>query len=136
MVQNGSFQEVMHTFEPDRSSRSGLCSTACVGLHLYVRDSSSEPVLERHPCSAGGTVEHMEVSAQSIATAASIAERVGKEGGAALIIDYGQDLPLESSLQAIKGHRFVHPLSRPGEADLSCHVDFSALRYLTLYHLL
>jgi SAM-dependent MidA family methyltransferase len=30
--------------------------------------------------------------------------------------------------QAIKQHKFVHPLSDLGECDLSCDVDFSALR--------
>lgn len=70
----------------------------------------------------------MEVSIQSMACAASIAKRIQSHGGSALIIDYGQDGILDGSLQAIKGHRFVHPLSQPGQADLSCRVDFSALR--------
>lgn len=73
----------------------------------------------------------MEVSVQSMSMAASIAKRISQQGGAALIIDYGQDRLLESSLQAIRKHNFVHPLSSPGEADLSCHVDFSALRQAT-----
>lgn len=70
----------------------------------------------------------MEVSVQSVATAASLAKRVAKQGGAALIVDYGEDSIFDDSLQAISDHKFVHPLSRPGEADLSCRVDFSALR--------
>ena len=70
----------------------------------------------------------MEVGVQSMSMAASIAKRIAQHGGAGLIIDYGQDRLIEHSLQAIKKHNFVHPLSLPGEADLSCHVDFSALR--------
>lgn len=74
----------------------------------------------------------MEVSVQSMSMTASLAKRIAQHGGAALIIDYGQDRLLEQSLQAIKKHKFVHPLSLPGEADLSCHVDFSALRQASL----
>jgi NADH dehydrogenase [ubiquinone] 1 alpha subcomplex assembly factor 7 len=70
----------------------------------------------------------IEVSAQSIAMAEELARRVGSQGGAALIVDYGQDGHMDSTLQAIKGHTFVNLFSQPGEADLSCRVDFSALR--------
>jgi SAM-dependent MidA family methyltransferase len=44
---------------------------------------------------------------------------------AALFIDYGH-VSGESgdTLQAIRNHRFEHPLTSPGEADLSTQVDF------------
>ncbi len=75
----------------------------------------------------------MEVGVQSMSMAASLAKRVVQNGGAALIIDYGQDRLLDNSLQAIAKHKFVHPLSLPGSADISCRVDFSALRYSCLH---
>lgn len=81
---------------------------------------------------AGDRVTQMEVSVQSMSMAASLAKRIAQHGGAALIIDYGQDKLQQQSLQAIKKHKFVHPLTLPGEADLSCHVDFSALRQASL----
>ena len=45
---------------------------------------------------------------------------------AALLIDYGhlRSGPGET-LQAVRGHRFEHPLTSPGEADLSVQVDFA-----------
>lgn len=49
-------------------------------------------------------------------------------GGAALIIDYGQDAPLKYSLQAVRNHEYWNVLDNPGEADITAHVDFSALR--------
>ena len=73
------------------------------------------------------------MSAQSIALAESLAKRVAEQGGAALIVDYGQDRPYSSSLQAIRQHGFVHLLSSPGHADLSCRVDFSALRCIAIF---
>jgi SAM-dependent MidA family methyltransferase len=49
-------------------------------------------------------------------------------GGAALIVDYG---PARSgpgdTLQGVARHSFADVLARPGEADLTAHVDFEAL---------
>lgn len=57
-----------------------------------------------------------------------IAERLSRQRGAALIIDYGYARPrLGDSLQAIAEHNKTDPLVAPGEADLSAHVDFVAL---------
>jgi SAM-dependent MidA family methyltransferase len=47
---------------------------------------------------------------------------------AALMIDYGHtDTALGDTLQAVRNHRFEHPLTSPGEADLTVQVDFAAL---------
>lgn len=44
----------------------------------------------------------------------------------ALYIDYGQtDSALGDTLQAVRRHAFEHPLTSPGEADLTCQVDFA-----------
>jgi NADH dehydrogenase [ubiquinone] 1 alpha subcomplex assembly factor 7 len=62
-----------------------------------------------------------------------IAGRLVKQGGAALLIDYGHDTPRTgSTLQALKQHRMVDPLAMPGEADLTAHVDFAALAPIAL----
>ncbi|MEZ5855282.1 MAG: SAM-dependent methyltransferase [Hyphomicrobiaceae bacterium] len=45
---------------------------------------------------------------------------------AALLIDYGHVGPLMGeSLQAVRGHRYEHPLTSPGEADVTAQVDFA-----------
>ena len=77
---------------------------------------------------AGDAVDMLEVCPQGMGLAAELAKRVSQEGGAALVVDYGRDAPYPDSLQAIREHSFVHLLSQPGLADLSAHVDFSALR--------
>ncbi len=62
------------------------------------------------------------------ALAAAIGARVRSDGGWALIVDYGHDASRPgSSLQAVRGHRGADVLDRPGETDLSTHVDFAAL---------
>ncbi|HRJ68461.1 MAG TPA: SAM-dependent methyltransferase [Beijerinckiaceae bacterium] len=57
-----------------------------------------------------------------------MAERLARDGGAALAIDYGYARSQAGdSLQALRGHAFADPLEQPGEADLTTHVDFAAL---------
>lgn len=59
--------------------------------------------------------------------AAAIGARLRRDGGWALIIDYGYDRGHGASLQAVRGHRGAGILDHPGETDLSAHVDFAAL---------
>ena len=62
------------------------------------------------------------------ALAADIGARLRQGGGWALIVDYGHDHSSPgTSLQAVRGHRGAGILDRPGETDLSAHVDFAAL---------
>jgi NADH dehydrogenase [ubiquinone] 1 alpha subcomplex assembly factor 7 len=60
--------------------------------------------------------------------ALGIGQRVARERGAALIIDYGHTKSgAGETLQAVGGHAFVNPLISPGEVDLTAHVDFEAI---------
>jgi NADH dehydrogenase [ubiquinone] 1 alpha subcomplex assembly factor 7 len=53
-----------------------------------------------------------------------IARRV-RENGAALIIDYGHvETDIGETLQSVNDHAFADPLSAPGMADITAHVDF------------
>nr|WP_083234740.1 SAM-dependent methyltransferase [Porphyrobacter sp. LM 6] len=71
----------------------------------------------------------IETSPASIAAMTEIAQRLKQQGGAALIIDYGQmELRAGSSIQALKAHRKVDVLAHPGEADITAHVDFELLQ--------
>jgi SAM-dependent MidA family methyltransferase len=57
-----------------------------------------------------------------------LAARLVGQGGAALLIDYGHSASaFGDTLQAVKRHAFSDPLSEPGEADLTVHVDFARL---------
>jgi NADH dehydrogenase [ubiquinone] 1 alpha subcomplex assembly factor 7 len=57
-----------------------------------------------------------------------IAERVVRDGGAALIIDYGhRTLGFGDTLQAVRMHRYADPFTDPGEADLTTQVNFAEL---------
>ncbi|KAK6928278.1 Protein arginine methyltransferase NDUFAF7 [Dillenia turbinata] len=81
--------------------------------------------------------EQIEVCPKAIAT------RLSRDGGGALIIDYGLDGIVSDGLQivffsssnftillrAIRKHKFVHILDNPGTADLSAYVDFASIRH-------
>ena len=69
-----------------------------------------------------------ELCEQGCALAAEIGARAMRDGGWALLIDYGRDVSGPgSSLQAVRAHRGADVLEQPGETDLSAHVDFAAL---------
>jgi SAM-dependent MidA family methyltransferase len=62
------------------------------------------------------------------AAAWEIGAQLNVRGGIALIFDYGHaKSALGDTLQAVKGHRYADVLDKPGEQDLTAHVDFEAL---------
>ena len=69
-----------------------------------------------------------EQSAAQQALGAELGARLARDGGAALLIDYGRDAPgFGDTLQALRRHRKLGPLEAPGEADLTVHADFPAV---------
>ena len=72
----------------------------------------------------GGIVE---VCAPAQAIMAQVAQRIAGQGGAALIVDYGDRQSRGDTFQALRGHAYADPLAAPGQADLTAHVDFGAL---------
>ena len=77
---------------------------------------------------AGNLGAVAEIQPTAIALTRTIAARIGETGGAALLIDYGYDGGQGDTLQAVRKHGFHDVLQSPGEADLTVHVDFAALR--------
>ncbi len=90
---------------------------------FHERPAAAPPNL---PPAAEGQV--MEIGEAARSVAAALAGRVVAHGGAALIIDYGPaSFAPGESLQALRGRQPADPLARPGEADLTAHVDFGAM---------
>jgi SAM-dependent MidA family methyltransferase len=71
----------------------------------------------------------VEFSPASSVLASDLSARVGKQGGAALVIDYGNDYAPGGSVRGIKQHEFVSFLAEPGEVDVTADVDFRGLRH-------
>ena len=84
----------------------------------------TQPELEEAP--VGSIVES---SPESILVVQDLAAMVSKSGGAALVIDYGQEGSADS-LRGFSKHQQVHFLSRPGQVDVTADVDFAALRHV------
>jgi len=73
-----------------------------------------------------GTI--VEVAPVGVDIMSGLAARIARAGGVLLAIDYGYAGPaFGDTFQAIRSHTHVDPLARPGEADLTAHVDFTAL---------
>ncbi|MFC4352756.1 class I SAM-dependent methyltransferase [Fodinicurvata halophila] len=96
------------------------------GLDFGLSGPLPEALVRDLPSCESGAV--IEVSPAAQRYAETMALHLCQHGGAALWIDYGHDhtAPGET-LQAVKGHSYHPVLQDPGEADLTAHVDFSAL---------
>ncbi|GGC80304.1 class I SAM-dependent methyltransferase [Chelatococcus reniformis] len=91
---------------------------------------AAEPTLAT---STGAPGAVLEVGRAAAAVARELAGRLLRQGGAALLIDYGHTATgLGDTLQAVRRHAYVDPLAEPGLADLTTHVDFGALRRTAL----
>ena len=81
--------------------------------------------IDAPPASVGAIFE---TSDAARGVASQLGARLAKNGGAALIIDYGHVVTATGdTLQAVRRHARAEPLADPGEADLTAHVDFQAL---------
>ena len=109
----GSWRERM-VGEQDGVLQLGLSnSTPLVLLNDRLADTKDGDVIEYCPALPALT--------QSIGT------RIDTDGGAALIIDYGDWHSQGDTLQAVGAHESVSILNAPGQCDLSAHVDFAAI---------
>ncbi len=86
----------------------------------------SRPLDQIMPEAAPGAI--LELCPAQEAMGAALGEIVARQGGAALLIDYGRAEPgFGDTLQALRGHRKISPLETPGEVDLTVHADFPAV---------
>jgi NADH dehydrogenase [ubiquinone] 1 alpha subcomplex assembly factor 7 len=78
------------------------------------------------PPAAEGAIFETGPSRDDIAR--SLGARLAQSSGAVLVFDYGHGASaLGDTLQAVRRHEFCSILDRPGEADLTAHVDFESL---------
>lgn len=98
------------------TDRLGLARTApapIAALDHRLADTIPGDIVEICPAAAG-LIQH-------------ISGRIARQGGAALILDYGAWGSRGDTFQALRHHAYADPLATPGEADLTAHVDFAAL---------
>ena len=73
----------------------------------------------------GDTIEYSE---KTISIFSNICDHLIKYDGVLLVIDYGNNSGIGDTLQAVDKHKFNSILEKPGEVDLSSHVNFKLLR--------
>ncbi|NVK45522.1 MAG: SAM-dependent methyltransferase [Rhodobacteraceae bacterium] len=90
--------------------------------------SAPAPLAELAP-RLGDTIDGdvVETCPSAAPVVTEIAQRIADHGGAAIFVDYGDWRSLGDTFQALEAHEMVDPLARPGQADLTAHVDFEAL---------
>ena len=99
-----------------------------VDAGAWVEEPVDPPVLPALRHVADGQV--IEINEPARALVGAVAGRLHRQRGVALFIDYGSDASgAGDTLQAIADGQAVNPLSPPGSADLTAHVDFADLAH-------
>jgi len=124
MRQENAWQERRVTLDP-ATGQFCFCLTPIAG--------GQETLLPAHAAQAiPGSI--VEISHQAHQVTRDLATHIAAHGGTALIVDYGYhktnwpaDNRFAETLQAVRAHTPWPALSEPGTADLTAHVDFTAL---------
>ncbi len=119
-------QQFVKTSDGFRERMIGLDETGALafGLGPGTLESSALPIEEAQVPEG----EIFEISPARAAVMQAVATKIVRDGGTALTIDYGHLVTgFGDTLQAVHQHEFDPPLLRPGEADLTSHVDFQVL---------
>lgn len=101
---------------------------------IQLHKALQNQLLNDHPTAYDGAV--VEESIESLEITRFLAAHIFKNKGSALFIDYGYNIETprrlgtqyNATLQAIKDHQYTSIIDSLGEADLSAHVDFQALK--------
>ncbi|WP_193186708.1 class I SAM-dependent methyltransferase [Nisaea sediminum] len=116
--------------------RSGTWQERCIGWDVeksglsWTAQAASADLAALVPATAGTPEEGdiFEISVDARAHMKEITRHIDRHGGAGLFIDYGHGRSaFGDTFQAVRAHKPVDPLSVPGTADLTAHVDFDAL---------
>lgn len=96
----------------------------------FVLSPSSTPATE-HFIQPEEMRDHVEVCPEAGVIIQRLAGRIEKDGGAALVADYGHDGTKTDTFRGFRNHKLHDVLRAPGTADLTADVDFSYLRKMT-----
>ena len=77
----------------------------------------------------GDTLEHSE---QTISIFSNICNHLIRYDGVLLVVDYGNISGIGDTLQAVNNHKFRSILEKPGQSDLSSHVNFRLLKEIAI----
>jgi NADH dehydrogenase [ubiquinone] 1 alpha subcomplex assembly factor 7 len=99
-----------------------------IGFDGETLDFGLSPDPEPHMTVQASEGDILEIAPRRNSLVQQLASHVLAHKGVLLIMDYGYGEPtFGDTFQAVKAHQYVDVLENPGEADLTAHVDFSAL---------
>ncbi len=97
-------------------------------LTFVIGPGSLDPLLLPHGAAYRDDGTIFEIAPRREALMGAVANRIARDGGAALFFDYGHVEPgFGDTFQALRKHRPSDPFRDCGKADLTSHVDFAAL---------
>ncbi len=111
----------------------GLVDDGALGFGIGTASLAAETLPPEILSAPDGSV--FEIAPVREAMMSSIASRIALNGGAGIFFDYGHLRPGHGdTFQAMREHRHQGVFDTPGEADLTSHVDFSALASVARSH--
>ncbi|KAH8292230.1 hypothetical protein KR054_007359 [Drosophila jambulina] len=120
---DGKWQEVLIDVAPEPDKELSQAD------FRYVLSRSQTPVSSVFKAMPGETRSCLEYSLETERQVGLLAERIEKNGGIALIMDYGHFGEKTDTFRAFKKHALHEPLLDPGSADLTADVDFKLVRH-------
>ncbi|BFF90300.1 protein arginine methyltransferase NDUFAF7 homolog mitochondrial [Drosophila madeirensis] len=117
-LDNGQWQEVLIDVAPESEPD-----------FRYVLSKSQTPVSRVFQPMEGETRATLEYSLETERQVGLLAERIERNGGIGLIMDYGHFGDKTDTFRAFKQHALHEPLLQPGTADLTADVDFKLVKH-------
>ena len=109
---NKTWKEVFVTIDNDR-------------FHYCYNDIEDKILFEEHKKNFPAEANFFETNTMIKKIISDISVFLKRNNGICLFIDYGYSKGCGNTLQALKNHKYVDPLSFPGESDLTSHINFS-----------
>jgi len=94
-------------------------------LHYCYNDIEDKTLFEEHKKNLHTEADFFEINTMIKKIISDISVFIKRNNGICLFIDYGYSKGCGNTLQALKNHKYVDPLSFPGESDLTSHINFS-----------
>ena len=95
-------------------------------LYCY-KDIEDKILFEENKRNFPNEADFLEVNTMIKKIVRDISNFLKRNNGICLFIDYGYSKGYGNTLQALKNHKYVDPLSFPGASDLTSHINFSQI---------
>ncbi len=103
------------------------------GLVFTLDETPPPPAFDLPPIAESEIGDIFEIAPAAQEVTQEICQTLADHGGHALVIDYGHmERGCGDTFQAVRDHKYWPPLSSPGRADITAHVDFETLASIAI----